>query len=107
MDVDRNWLFVGAHGASIYVWSLAHNEIIHRLRGHRSAVRTLVVYNGCLISGSYDRTVKLWDLGNEGAAMGSLGTRGSVWDATVHDGLLIAAVGDSSIKVEMSTLVCI
>ena len=55
------------------------------LRSHRSAVRSLAIFNGCLLSGSYDRTVKMWDLADEGKCVGSLGTRGSVWALTTAD----------------------
>mmetsp|Transcript_36304 Transcript_36304/g.60122 ORF Transcript_36304/g.60122 Transcript_36304/m.60122 type:complete len:391 (+) Transcript_36304:153-1325(+) len=99
MDHDRNWLLAGSYCATIFVWALPSYSLLHRLRGHRSAVRTLIVYNSCLLSGSYDRTVKLWDLGGDCKSLGSLGTKGSVWVLVVHDGLLIAAIGDSSIKV--------
>jgi len=99
IDYDREWLIAGSYCASIFVHDLRSYQLLHRLRGHRSAVRSLVVYNSCLLSGSYDRTVKLWDLADAGAALGSLGTRGSVWVLAAHDGLLLGAIGDSSIKV--------
>ena len=57
---------------------------MHVLPGHRSAVKALEIFNGCLLSGSYDRTVKMWDLADEGKCVGSLGTRGSVWALAVH-----------------------
>ena len=84
---------------SIHVWQLPSCELLHVLHGHRSAVKSLEIFNGCLLSGSYDRTVKMWDLNDGCKCVGSLGTRGSVWALTVHEGMLLGAVGDSSIKV--------
>ena len=81
------------------MWQLPSCETLHILPGHRSAVKSLAIYNGCLLSGSYDRTVKLWDLVDDCKCVGSLGTRGSVWALCVNEGTLIGAVGDSSIKV--------
>lgn len=111
LDYTNNWLVAGSYDANIYVWSLpspSHPSILllHVLRGHRSAVRSLVCLAPlstfsppCLMSGSYDRTIKLWGLADECTCVGSLGTRGSVWTLAVHDGLLLGAIGDSSIKV--------
>ena len=99
MDATRNLLLAGSYDASIYVWSLPHFELLHVLRGHRSAVRSLIVHGDFILSGSYDRSVKLWDLNQECSCAGSLGTRGSVWAMVVLEGLLVGAVGDSSIKV--------
>ena len=99
MDATRNLLLAGSYDSSIYVWSLPHFELLHVLRGHRSAVRSLIVHGDFILSGSYDRSVKLWDLNQECSCAGSLGTRGSVWAMVVLEGLLVGAVGDSSIKV--------
>lgn len=99
VDYDRSWLLAGCYDSSIHVWQLPSCESLYVLSGHRSAVKALSIFNGCLLSGSYDRTVKLWDLADECKCVGSLGTRGSVWALTVHEGMLLGAVGDSSIKV--------
>ncbi|KAL1514624.1 hypothetical protein AB1Y20_003718 [Prymnesium parvum] len=98
-DQDRNWLIAGSYESHIYIWEYPTCTFLHLLAGHRSAVRALVIYNGCLMSGSYDRTVKLWELDNPTTCVGSLGTRGSVWALAVYEGMLLGAVGDSSIKV--------
>jgi len=112
VDYDHNWLIAGSYDSNIYVWALpgaasAQIRMLHVLRGHRSAVRSLVCLSPssafappCLMSGSYDRTIKLWELTEgECQCVGSLGTRGSVWTMAVHEGLLLGAIGDSSIKV--------
>ena len=129
VDYERAWLLAGCYDSSIHVWQLPSCELLHVLHGHRSAVKALEIFNGCLLSGrcaygehtiafflffslsalalthhpfctnSYDRTIKLWDLADECKCVGSLGTRGSVWALTVHEGMLLGAVGDSSIKV--------
>ena len=112
VDYNNNWLIAGSYDSNIYVWGLPcastpSIRLLHVLRGHRSAVRSLVCLAPfstfsppCLMSGSYDRTIKLWELAEEECrCAGSLGTRGSVWTMVVHDGLLLGAIGDSSIKV--------
>jgi len=112
VDYDHNWLIAGSYDSNIYVWALPgaaspQIRMLHVLRGHRSAVRSLVCLSPssafappCLLSGSYDRTIKLWELcEGECQCVGSLGTRGSVWTMAVHEGLLLGAIGDSSIKV--------
>ena len=102
VDYERAWLLAGTYDSSICVYALPECELLHVCSGHRSAVRSLMIFNDCLLSGSYDRTVKLWDLAGDCKCIGSLGTRGSVWALTVHDGMLLGAVGDSSIKVRAS-----
>ena len=96
MDATRNCCSPAVR-LSIYVWSLPHFELLHVLRGYRSAVRSLV-HGDFILSGSYDRSVKLWDL-NQVLVCGLAWTRGSVWAMVVLEGLLVGAVGDSSIKV--------
>jgi WD40 repeat protein len=99
LDYERSWLIAGSYDAHIYIWEHPSYTFLHLLSGHRSAVRSLVIYQGCLMSGSYDRTIKLWQLDEPTTCVGSLGTRGSVWALAVHGGMLIGAIGDSSIKV--------
>lgn len=99
VDYENGWLIAGSYDSNIYIWALPSCAFLHVLAGHRSAVRSLVIYNGCLMSGSYDRTVKLWRLSDPATCVGSLGTRGSVWALAVHAGMLLGAIGDSSIKV--------
>ena len=78
VDYEREWLLAGCYDTSIQVFALPACELLHILPGrgdsvgHRSAVRCLTIYNGCLISGSYDRTVKLWDLADECKCIGGL-----------------------------------
>ncbi|KAL3896105.1 MAG: hypothetical protein SGPRY_013346, partial [Prymnesium sp.] len=104
-DYERSWLIAGSYDSHIYIWNFPSWTFLHVLAGHRSAVRALVIYHGCLMSGRrmhpclYDRTVKLWQLDEPTTCVGSLGTRGSVWALAVHDGQLLGAIGDSSIKV--------
>ena len=51
VDYDRNWLLAGCYDSSIHVWQLPACETLHILPGHRSAVKSLSIYNGCLLSG--------------------------------------------------------
>jgi WD40 repeat protein len=88
VDYERAWLLAGCYDSSIHVWQLPSCELLHICHGHRSAVKALEIFNGCLLSGSYDRTIKLWDLADECKCVGSLGTRGSVWALTVHEGMV-------------------
>lgn len=124
VDYTRGWLLAGSHGAIIYVWALPAFTLLLKLRGHRSAVKQLVLHGDCLLSGSYDRTIKMWSMQHrvslspsplplgilnggltlparnpQGQSIGSISTRGSVWALAVHQSLAIGAVGDSSIKV--------
>ena len=74
VDYDHNWLIAGSYDSNIYVWALPgaaspQIRMLHVLRGHRSAVRSLVCLSPssafappCLLSGSYDRTIKLWEV---------------------------------------------
>lgn len=71
VDYDHDWLLAGCYDTSIQVFALPACDILYSLPGHRSAVRCLTIYNGCLISGSYDRTVKLWDLNDECKCIGA------------------------------------
>ena len=75
IDYERDWLLAGCYDTSIQVFALPACELLHILSGHRSAVRCLTIYNGCLISGSYDRSVKLWDLTQEGKNIGVCAAR--------------------------------
>ena len=87
--VACGWFSLARASQSIHVWQLPGCELLHVCAGHRSAVKALEIFNGCLLSGSYDRTVKMWDLADECKCIGSLGTRGSVWALTVHEGMLL------------------
>lgn len=51
VDYENNWLLAGCYDSSIHVWALPNLDLLHILPGHRSAVRSLAIYNGCLISG--------------------------------------------------------
>lgn len=51
VDYERNGLIAGSYDSNIYIWALPSCTLLHVLSGHRSAVRTLVIYNGCLMSG--------------------------------------------------------
>ena len=51
VDYDRGWLIAGSYDSNIYIWALPSYTFLHRLTGHRSAVRSLVIYNDCLMSG--------------------------------------------------------
>jgi len=99
IEYERSWLIAGSYDSNIYIWALPSCTFLHLLTGHRSAVRSLIIFDEYLMSGSYDRTVKLWQLEEPTTCVGSLGTRGSVWALAVHGGMLLGAIGDSSIQV--------
>ena len=44
-------LIAGSYDSHIYIWDFPSCNFLHLLSGHRSAVRSLVIYNGCLMSG--------------------------------------------------------
>ena len=84
--------------------------MLHVLRGHRSAVRSLVCLSPssafappCLMSGSYDRTIKLWELTEgECQCVGSLGTRGSVWTMALSLSLTLTLTLTLSLSLSLS-----
>jgi len=51
VDYERAWLLAGCYDSSIHVWQLPSCELLHVLHGHRSAVKALEIFNGCLLSG--------------------------------------------------------
>jgi WD40 repeat protein len=55
-DYDRSWLIAGCYDSSIHVWQWPSCELLNILPGHRSAVKSLAIYNGCLLSGRWEHT---------------------------------------------------
>ncbi|ORX66537.1 WD40 repeat-like protein [Linderina pennispora] len=108
LQVDGDTLITGSSDATICVWDLKTQTVLHTLR-HSDSVLSLRFNDKWLVTSSKDRTVRVWERGSAYASSFELrGHRVAINAVQLVDDILVSASGDRTIKVwDLGTRSCI
>jgi len=96
---DENQVYAPCYSTNtIKIWDAKSKQCKMTLEGHEGTVRSLIIVDGILISGSEDKTIRIWD-SCTGTCLGVLeGHRGPVDSLLWVDGMLISGSCDKTIR---------
>lgn len=107
LAVDDNVLFAGVQDGSILAWKTNlvsnHIELAVTLKGHSSAVISLVVGRHRLYSGSEDETIRVWDVNTLQCLQTINGHNNFVTSLLCWDNYLLSGSLDNTLKVWAAT----
>ena len=62
LAVANNKLIVGSDTGYMEIRDLHNEKVLNMIEGHKEDVRSIIVNDGKIISGSDDKTIKIWDI---------------------------------------------